>query len=191
MSCVCRCRPSSGAGSPPGSTCKTQFRERPPRSNPAGRVGDGPCSCPRRTSQHNAVFQGVSRRCRRDPRIIDLLLRYEEMQEQGRPITPEELCCDCTELLDELRRGIADLKAAQEHLNLPPDRRRAGWRTLGRVHPGRSSYVAADAAGYGGALPPAALPRSRWPGRGLGGPGRGVESRGGAEADPPGEAQRR
>src|SRR6516162_6626231 len=45
-----------------------------------------------------------------DP-LGDLLLRWEELHEQGRSVTPEELCGDCPELLDELRRRIQALQA--------------------------------------------------------------------------------
>jgi serine/threonine-protein kinase len=52
----------------------------------------------------------------RDPRVRELLMRYEELREQGRPAAPEELCRDTPELLDDLRRGIADLDALQGRL---------------------------------------------------------------------------
>ncbi len=45
-----------------------------------------------------------------DERLEDLLLRWEELQEQGQLVTPEELCRDCPELLDELRRRIQELQ---------------------------------------------------------------------------------
>ncbi len=41
-----------------------------------------------------------------EERLEDLLLRWEELQQQGRPVTAEELCRDCPELLGELRRRI-------------------------------------------------------------------------------------
>ncbi len=44
-------------------------------------------------------------------RLADLLLRWEEMQEQGQPVTAEELCRDCPELLVELRRRIRALQS--------------------------------------------------------------------------------
>src|SRR5262245_47497919 len=44
-------------------------------------------------------------------RVGDLLLRWEELSEQGEAVTPEELCRDCPELLDELRRRIRALQA--------------------------------------------------------------------------------
>ncbi len=44
-----------------------------------------------------------------DDRILDLLLRWEELGEQGQPITPEQLCQDSPELLDEIKKRIQDL----------------------------------------------------------------------------------
>jgi WD40 repeat protein len=43
--------------------------------------------------------------------LDDLLLHYEELHEQGRMISPEELCGEDTELLEELRREIHGLGA--------------------------------------------------------------------------------
>ncbi len=44
-------------------------------------------------------------------RLEDLLLRWEELREQGQSITPEELCRECPELLVELRRRIEALQS--------------------------------------------------------------------------------
>jgi serine/threonine-protein kinase len=41
-----------------------------------------------------------------DPRIVDLLVRYEELREAGQAVTPEDVCADCPELLEGVRRGI-------------------------------------------------------------------------------------
>jgi WD40 repeat protein/tRNA A-37 threonylcarbamoyl transferase component Bud32 len=46
-----------------------------------------------------------------EERLADLLVRWEEQKEQGQPVTPEELCRDCPELLDELRRRIQALES--------------------------------------------------------------------------------
>src|SRR5689334_19203782 len=46
-----------------------------------------------------------------DPRVSELLLRWEELHEQGRPVPVEELCRDCPHLLDELRRQVRALEA--------------------------------------------------------------------------------
>ena len=37
-----------------------------------------------------------------DPRLADMLDRWEEAQERGEHLSAEELCADCPELLDEL-----------------------------------------------------------------------------------------
>src|SRR5262245_19703159 len=44
-------------------------------------------------------------------RLGDLLLRWEELSERGEPVTAEELCRDCPELLGELRARIQALWA--------------------------------------------------------------------------------
>ena len=46
-----------------------------------------------------------------DPRLDDLLLQWEDLHEQGRAVAPAELCRDCPELLPELARRIAALRA--------------------------------------------------------------------------------
>src|SRR5262245_23109512 len=43
----------------------------------------------------------------RAERLLDLLERWDLARRDGRPGTPEELCADCPELLDELKRQIA------------------------------------------------------------------------------------
>jgi len=48
-----------------------------------------------------------------DDRILDLLKRWEDARERGQPITPEELCKDFPELLDEIKRRIRDLQHLQ------------------------------------------------------------------------------
>lgn len=44
-----------------------------------------------------------------DPRLGDLLLRWERNLRKGTRVTPEELCRDCPELLDTLRERLAAL----------------------------------------------------------------------------------
>jgi eukaryotic-like serine/threonine-protein kinase len=41
--------------------------------------------------------------------VLSLLLRYEELRDQGRTVTPEELCRDCPDLLDDVREGLDKL----------------------------------------------------------------------------------
>ena len=54
-----------------------------------------------------------------DPRLGDLLLDWEEAMQQGRPVSAEELCRDCPELLDDLRRQIQALETIGPVLALP------------------------------------------------------------------------
>jgi serine/threonine-protein kinase len=62
----------------------------------------------------------------RDARLSDLLLRWEELREQGEPASAESLCPDDTELAAELARRIAALReidsllVAPETVSLPP-----------------------------------------------------------------------
>jgi serine/threonine-protein kinase len=49
-----------------------------------------------------------------DERVVDLLLRYEDLCERGRPPTPEELCRDCPDLLGEVRQRLQHLRAINE-----------------------------------------------------------------------------
>jgi hypothetical protein len=57
-----------------------------------------------------------------DPRLAELLTRWEELIEQGRSISAEECCSTCPELAEELARRIALLR--------PLDRIPDGTRTV-------------------------------------------------------------
>jgi tRNA A-37 threonylcarbamoyl transferase component Bud32 len=45
-----------------------------------------------------------------DPRLAELLIRWEDLQEQGRSVSADELCSACPELAEELGRRIALLR---------------------------------------------------------------------------------
>src|SRR4051794_2149157 len=45
------------------------------------------------------------------PRICDLLIRWEEAKAEGRVLSVEELCADQTDLIDAVRFRIAKLEA--------------------------------------------------------------------------------
>jgi serine/threonine protein kinase/formylglycine-generating enzyme required for sulfatase activity len=49
-----------------------------------------------------------------DPRIQSLLVRWQELKDQGVEPSVEELCCDCPELTDELRRCIRAVDNVQQ-----------------------------------------------------------------------------
>src|SRR5262245_19916658 len=48
-----------------------------------------------------------------DDRLMDLLLQWDELREQGQVVSAEELCRDCPDLLDEVRRRIRFFDAVQ------------------------------------------------------------------------------
>src|SRR5438128_209386 len=51
-----------------------------------------------------------------DPRVLDLLLRYEELEGAGRTPDRAALCSDCPELLDDFRRHLGRLRRANAFL---------------------------------------------------------------------------
>jgi WD40 repeat protein len=51
-----------------------------------------------------------------DDRLQDLLLSWEEQRRRGQPVGAEELCRDCPELLEPLRRRISALQAVDAAL---------------------------------------------------------------------------
>jgi len=55
-----------------------------------------------------------------DDRLTDLLLQWEELSEQGREVSAEELCKDCPHLIDELARRIEAMRATA-WMNQPVD----------------------------------------------------------------------
>jgi tetratricopeptide (TPR) repeat protein/tRNA A-37 threonylcarbamoyl transferase component Bud32 len=54
-----------------------------------------------------------------DARVDDLIDRWEEMHARGTPLTIEELCSDCPELVTEVRRRIAVLREVDSALETP------------------------------------------------------------------------
>jgi serine/threonine protein kinase/tetratricopeptide (TPR) repeat protein len=51
-----------------------------------------------------------------DPRVIDLLLRYEELRQAGQDTSVEELCRDCPQLLEEVRRRVKQIAGLERLL---------------------------------------------------------------------------
>jgi eukaryotic-like serine/threonine-protein kinase len=54
-----------------------------------------------------------------DPRVADLLVRYEELRQQGTSVSPDALCSDCPDLLPALRHALAALAAVDGLLGGP------------------------------------------------------------------------
>src|SRR5262245_25600015 len=69
-------------------------------------------------------------------RLGDLLLRWEELHERGEPVTPEELCRDCPELLDELRRRVRALQALSPALGAAGESQTVDARAAPHATPG-------------------------------------------------------
>jgi hypothetical protein len=46
-----------------------------------------------------------------DDRLVELLLRWEELRDQGQLLSAEELCRDCPDLLEEVRRRLKNLRS--------------------------------------------------------------------------------
>ncbi|MGD0041097.1 MAG: hypothetical protein ABSE84_11875 [Isosphaeraceae bacterium] len=51
--------------------------------------------------------------------LDDLLIRWEELNDQGRPVTIEDLCVEHPGLVKELRRRVEALRAMSPLLNQP------------------------------------------------------------------------
>jgi serine/threonine protein kinase len=83
-----------------------------------------------------------------DARLAELLLRWEEQKELGRPVCLESLCRDAPELLDELRRQVGLLRGMATLLDLdaaapPPEPPPAvpGFEILSRLGDGGMGVV--------------------------------------------------
>ncbi len=59
-----------------------------------------------------------------DPRLADLLLRWEQLRVQGQVITPEEMCRDCPDLTEQLLDRMTALQTSHS-LHSTPDERGA------------------------------------------------------------------
>ena len=55
-----------------------------------------------------------------EDRLGELLLRWDELRRQGRDLSAGDLCADCPELADELRRRIAVVRSLEPVLDVEP-----------------------------------------------------------------------
>ena len=79
-----------------------------------------------------------------DQRVADLLERWNAFRQQGRDVSPEELCQDCPELIDTIRNCIASSQTTAPPLPIPQGKStEASSRTLGE-------YTIIDQIGAGG-----------------------------------------
>src|SRR6516162_9036980 len=53
-----------------------------------------------------------------DP-VAELMLRWEEARRQGREVSPEEICAECPQLLDELRHRMHTVVVMERVLGRP------------------------------------------------------------------------
>jgi serine/threonine protein kinase len=74
-------------------------------------------------------------------RLSDLLLQWKDLQAQGKILTPEEMCADCPELTEELRRRIRIIRTMEQMLGQSPDR---SSMTTAAAGPPRSSGTLPD-----------------------------------------------
>jgi hypothetical protein len=79
-------------------------------------------------------------------RLIELVLRYEEACEQGQQVTPEELCRDCPELLDDLRAALGRIRGLDAMLATRTDDSAGEPRAPARV----GEYAVLGELGKGG-----------------------------------------
>jgi serine/threonine protein kinase len=52
----------------------------------------------------------------------DLVSRWHRLRQEGQPVSPEELCADCPDRLEELKRHLRDVAAMQDFLQISQER---------------------------------------------------------------------
>ncbi len=79
-----------------------------------------------------------------EPRVSELLLRWQEARERGQNLAAEELCQDCPEHLDEIRRRLQALRAIDQMLPSTP----GGHGTVSDAPPPQSPTQWPQVPGY-------------------------------------------
>jgi WD40 repeat protein len=86
----------------------------------------------------------------RDTHIDELLSLHEAAQASGRPLSPEELCRDCPDLLDDVKRRLANLRVMDSLLASGQDRTDSGSMPEGAAPPSIAGYEVLGELGRGG-----------------------------------------
>ena len=73
--------------------------------------------------------------------VSELLVRWQELRQQGQRPSPEELCSGCPERAAELRRQIEALRSMEQFLGL-------GGPAAARARPPQCGSSSADAASF-------------------------------------------
>jgi serine/threonine-protein kinase len=77
-------------------------------------------------------------------RILEKLLEWEEIQSQGKSILPQDLCRDCPELIDQVKKRIKDLRAIEPFVDVTSENaglQPAKGHTSAQRHPEARSLV--------------------------------------------------
>jgi len=88
-------------------------------------------------------------------RLTELLLCWQECRQQGQPVSAEELCVDCPELTDQLKRHVDALTSREGHRDRADD---SDSRPITTVHgPDAAAAGPAAASTHASTAPPAPL----------------------------------
>jgi hypothetical protein len=85
-----------------------------------------------------------------DDRLEQLILRWQELHEAGRPVSARELCADCPELTEALQRSMKVLAYWEGFLQMSPEPEPSREATPGPFAPAFGKYRVVRALGRGG-----------------------------------------
>jgi hypothetical protein len=85
-----------------------------------------------------------------DERLEQLILRWQELHEAGRPVTARELCADCPELTETLQRSVQALAYWERFLRMDTVLEPFREATLGAFAPAFGKYRVVRRLGRGG-----------------------------------------
>jgi serine/threonine protein kinase len=85
-----------------------------------------------------------------DDRLEQLILRWQELHEAGRPVSARELCADCPELTERLRRSLRALAYWERFLRTGTELEQSREETPGAFAPAFGKYRVVRRLGRGG-----------------------------------------